>query len=100
MRQFLAAAALAALFALPAGADSMKNCAAAWDAKSSSEKAGTTYRAFSSMCLKADYKVPAAGTDATAPAGATAKCKDGTYSMSTHHSGTCSHHGGVANWLK
>jgi Protein of unknown function (DUF3761) len=30
------------------------------------------------------------------PAGATAKCNDGTYSFSQHHSGTCSHHGGVA----
>jgi hypothetical protein len=33
------------------------------------------------------------------PAGATAKCKDGTYSKSTHHSGTCSKHGGVDQWL-
>jgi Protein of unknown function (DUF3761) len=37
--------------------------------------------------------------DAAAPAGSTAKCKDGTYSKSQHHSGTCSHHGGVAEWL-
>jgi hypothetical protein len=35
----------------------------------------------------------------SAPAGATAQCKDGTYSFSQHASGTCSHHGGVANWL-
>jgi hypothetical protein len=34
-----------------------------------------------------------------APAGATAKCEDGTYSMSESRSGTCSHHGGVAEWL-
>jgi hypothetical protein len=34
-----------------------------------------------------------------APAGATAQCRDGTYSFSQHHSGTCSHHGGVARWL-
>ena len=33
------------------------------------------------------------------PAGATAQCKDGTYSFSQHRSGTCSHHGGVASWL-
>ena len=33
------------------------------------------------------------------PAGATAKCADGTYSFSTHRQGTCSHHGGVAKWL-
>jgi Protein of unknown function (DUF3761) len=31
--------------------------------------------------------------------GATAKCKDGSYSHSTTHSGTCSRHGGVAEWL-
>jgi hypothetical protein len=30
------------------------------------------------------------------PAGATAKCNDGTFSYSAHHSGTCSHHRGVA----
>ena len=33
---------------------------------------------------------------ASHPAGATAKCDDGTYSYSAHHSGSCSHHGGVA----
>ena len=33
------------------------------------------------------------------PPGATAQCRDGTYSYSQHHSGTCSHHGGVARWL-
>ena len=33
------------------------------------------------------------------PAGATAKCNDGTYSFSQHRQGTCSHHGGVAAWL-
>jgi len=31
--------------------------------------------------------------------GATAKCKDGSYSHSQHRSGTCSGHGGVAEWL-
>jgi hypothetical protein len=35
----------------------------------------------------------------SAPAGATAQCVDGTYSFSLHHSGTCSHHGGVSTWL-
>jgi len=34
------------------------------------------------------------------PAGATAQCRDGSYSFSLHHSGTCSHHGGVASWLQ
>src|SRR5438105_14972734 len=36
---------------------------------------------------------------ASAPPGATALCRDGTYSFSAHRSGTCSHHGGVAKWL-
>ena len=36
----------------------------------------------------------------TAPAGATAECRDGTYSFSKNHRGTCSHHGGVKRWLK
>ncbi len=36
----------------------------------------------------------------SAPPGATARCRDGTYSYSKHRSGTCSHHGGVAEWLK
>lgn len=34
-----------------------------------------------------------------APSGATAKCKDGTYSFSKTRSGTCSRHGGVLEWL-
>jgi hypothetical protein len=35
---------------------------------------------------------------ASAPDGATAKCNDGTYSSSQTRSGTCSRHGGVAEW--
>jgi len=33
------------------------------------------------------------------PSGATAECYDGTYSFSQSHRGTCSHHGGVKQWL-
>jgi len=36
----------------------------------------------------------------TVPSGATAQCRDGSYSFSQNHRGTCSHHGGVAKWLK
>jgi hypothetical protein len=39
---------------------------------------------------------PPAPTSASHPAGATAKCNDGTFSYSAHHSGSCSHHHGVA----
>jgi hypothetical protein len=38
-------------------------------------------------------------SETTDPTGAIAKCKDGLYSHSTHHTGTCSGHGGVAQWL-
>src|SRR5689334_7869284 len=38
-------------------------------------------------------------TCSSAPAGATAQCRDGTYSFSKQRSGTCSHHGGVGKWL-
>ena len=36
---------------------------------------------------------------ASDPSGATAKCRDGSYSYSRHASGTCSHHGGVLRWI-
>jgi uncharacterized protein YgiM (DUF1202 family) len=34
------------------------------------------------------------------PEGATAVCRDGTYSFSLNERGTCSRHGGVARWLR
>jgi hypothetical protein len=41
----------------------------------------------------APSKAPVAGQP-------TARCKDGTMSYSKHHTGSCSHHGGVAEWLQ
>lgn len=35
----------------------------------------------------------------TIPAGATARCRDGTYSFSQSRRGTCSGHGRVSEWL-
>ena len=35
----------------------------------------------------------------TDPTGAIAKCKDGTYSHAKGHTGACSRHGGVTEWL-
>ncbi|MFD8823865.1 DUF3761 domain-containing protein [Streptomyces sp. NPDC059605] len=68
------------------------------------------------LALTAAFLVPAAQAEATAtcaphttgvcragsthPAGATAQCKDGTYSYSETFRGTCSHHGGVRYWYK
>lgn len=42
---------------------------------------------------------PAHSRSGRVPEGASARCRDGTYSFSRHHSGTCSRHGGVAQWL-
>ena len=44
-------------------------------------------------CIPSPVQAP------TAPAGATAQCRDGTWSFSQHRQGTCSHHGGVDQWL-
>lgn len=43
--------------------------------------------------------IPSPRQAPSAPAGATAKCSDGTYSFSQSRRGTCSGHGGVASWL-
>jgi len=42
---------------------------------------------------------PAHTVSGAVPAGATAQCRDASYSFSENHRGTCSHHGGVARWL-
>jgi hypothetical protein len=42
---------------------------------------------------------PAHTRSGKAPKGATAKCRDGSYSFSQNHRGTCSRHGGVESWL-
>ena len=92
----LAAAALALM--VPARADTMKNCAAAWDAMSAAAKARTTYKEFSATCL---MRGSSSGglTNTSVPAGATGQCKDGTYTTTKTHAGACSKHGGVAKWL-
>jgi hypothetical protein len=43
---------------------------------------------------------PAKSKNGQVPAGASAKCRDGSYSFSQHRRGTCSHHGGVGVWLQ
>ena len=48
----------------------------------------------------ASGKAPTVARPSDAPANATAKCRDGTYSASQQHSGSCSHHGGVAEWYQ
>jgi hypothetical protein len=42
---------------------------------------------------------PRRSVDGRPPPGASAQCRDGTYSFSRSRRGTCSWHGGVARWL-
>jgi len=37
---------------------------------------------------------------ARVPAGATARCKDGTYAFIRRRAVACAHHGGIARWLQ
>lgn len=42
---------------------------------------------------------PAHTVSGAVPLGASAQCRDGSYSFSLHYRGTCSHHGGVSKWF-
>ena len=53
------------------------------------------YRNVDSVCVHRPVKTQGAAI----PQGASAQCRDGSYSFSKHHQGTCSHHGGVARWF-
>jgi hypothetical protein len=56
---------------------------------------GGTYANDNGICVPD----PTPATGNTPPSGATARCNDGDWSYSTHHSGTCSGHGGVNQWV-
>jgi hypothetical protein len=63
----------------------------------------TTFRDTPEMIISDPAQITAntrSSADARSiPAGTTALCKDGTYSFSRHRRGTCSHRGGVREWL-
>jgi uncharacterized protein DUF3761 len=124
-----AAAPMAATPAATSGPQGrMATCAAGWNAMSADQKKATTYKDYSKSCLAGGSKAVAAtpamapttmkpakpmaastkpmapsstmgAAGGPAPAGATGQCKDGTFTMSKTHSGSCSHHGGVAKWF-
>ena len=119
MRNVLATAiAVIVLSGGVAAAKDMKSCNADWKTV---KAAGTTqkHNDFVATCMKGGTTVsqtvttkpagapavtkivaaPTVASAAGAPPSATAKCKDGSYSTSAHHSGSCSHHGGVAQFL-
>jgi hypothetical protein len=66
----------------------------------------TNYNSSGSSNSNNDYYINSKGErvkspshSSNIPAGATAICNDGTYSYSQSRRGTCSHHGGVKQWL-
>jgi hypothetical protein len=97
MRLILATAMSLGLLGTAAHADTMKNCAAAWKAMTPAQQKVMTHRAWNTKCLAKGYTVPANETQI--PAGATAMCKDNTYTMQKEAKGRCSGHGGVARTL-
>jgi hypothetical protein len=58
-----------------------------------SQSSSTCYRNVNGEC------VPQPSASNSLPGRATAECRDGTYSYSSHRSGSCADHGGVAVWL-
>jgi len=77
-------------------------------AKAGAKTAGKATEETGKTAARATKEGASATRDATrtvskpsdAPADATAKCKDGTYSRAKQHRGACSGHGGVADWYK
>lgn len=61
--------------------------------------ATTTYSGEDTYINSFGEEVPRPRKSSSIPDGASARCRDGTYSFSRSRRGTCSHHGGVAEWL-
>jgi len=91
------AAAIAALIRSSAHADTTENCAAAWKTMTPAQQAVMTNDAWTAKCTAKDYTVPP--NESQIPAGATAMCKDNTYSMAKDARDQCTGHGGVARTL-
>lgn len=91
MRFFnILAAALAVAITSPASVDARVSHRFT---QSQSATSGEYYTAASGHRVHRPVRAPAA------PAGASARCADGSWSFSESRRGTCSHHGGVASWL-
>ena len=73
-------------------------CSASWCIVSAGTHEGYVARSY--LRIGAPMAAPVAPVvQEVVPYGASAICADGTYSFSVHRRGTCSHHGGVAQWL-
>jgi hypothetical protein len=101
MRTLLTTLLLAASFAGPVRAQLVPPAGAPTTAPKKAEPNETDLQTHGRYVNKAGQEVhaPAKSVDGKVPAGASAKCGDGSYSFSKNHRGTCSHHAGVASWL-
>jgi hypothetical protein len=95
-------AAVVAALAVATGASSQRPTAPAAGSYASPVVHVQPSGGASTSCTRGYYKNVSGNCvhrPSSSPAGATARCADGTYSYSQHASGTCSHHGGVARWI-
>ncbi|WP_267357144.1 MULTISPECIES: DUF3761 domain-containing protein [unclassified Methylobacterium] len=91
----LALAALSALGWLSLGAPDAARARACVQPEESKLESHQHYRSRRDEC---DVHGPAKSLDGGKPEGASAKCRDGTWSFSHSRSGTCSGHKGVERW--
>lgn len=89
----LAGAIAFALLALNAPATSLTAAPLAPEARSDGACGVEYYVNFRGHCVHRPIRADGP------PAGATARCRDGTYSFSQGRHGTCNWHDGVAAWL-
>jgi hypothetical protein len=99
MRSWIATAVLALAITSMAGEASAAAAHQCKDAKGKYIKCPAPTKTAPAKASTSSSPMAAVALGGAAPSGATAKCKDGSYSTSKTHSGACSHHGGVANWL-
>jgi hypothetical protein len=83
--------------AVPQSQPSSHNASASTQHKPKNDQANCNYNG--SYNNSKGERVPRPENCSADPQGATAQCRDGTYSFSQSRRGTCSHHGGVAKWL-
>jgi hypothetical protein len=107
MRKAQSAAALAVMLATASGsvalADTPQQCTAQWDAMQKARQAAPlSYQVFMAGCLagRAPVSLPTVDAPDGAPAGATARCRDGSYTTTTVSLGACAHHRGVLAILR